>query len=113
MDTNEISTSMSSLGWFLLIAFASISVASLALKRTLELRGTPLIKALFVLGVAATGMSVIAWQIDRDWWVVGAFCGTAAVEAGPALLRAGVTRLRRWSRTSLRAPSTRSRLRAG
>jgi hypothetical protein len=94
----QITIPMGTTGWLLLIAFASISVASLALKRTVELRGPALVKASAILAVSAAGGAFIAAGIDPTWWATGAFAGTAAVEAGPAMLRLGVDFGRRLGR---------------
>jgi len=98
MEAVEIVIPMSNVGWFLLIAFASISVASVALKRTVELRGPALAKASAILAISAAGGAFIAAGLDPTWWATGAFAGTAAVEAGPAVLRAAVDLWRRLAR---------------
>lgn len=81
---------MSELGWFCLIAFSSIALASVHLKGVLKLRGAELSAAVAIASVAAITGSVIAASISSGnlgWSVTGSAAGIAAVAAGPTMLR--------------------------
>lgn len=81
---------MSELGWFCLIAFAAIALASVHLKGITKLRGPELAAAAAIASTAAITGSVIAASISADnlgWSVTGSAAGIAAVAAGPTMLR--------------------------
>ena len=79
---------MSDGGWFLLVAFSALALASMAVRSIPKHRGAELGVYLLTIGLAAATGCGVAAAIDASWVVVGAVAGVAAVEVGPAIARA-------------------------
>ena len=79
---------MSGLGWFLLIAFSSVALASMTLRAIPRQHGAELVVYLLAIALAALAGLGVAVAIDSSWGIVGAAAGVASIEVGPAIARA-------------------------
>jgi hypothetical protein len=90
---------MSGLGWFLLIAFSSVALASMTLRAIPRQRGAEFVVYLLTIALAALAGLGVAVAIDSSWAIVGRLRASLASRSG---------RLSR-GRSRLSSPSGRSR----
>ena len=83
---------MTDTGWFLLIALAALSLATMAVRGVAELRGRDLYARGLALLFAGLAGGMIAASIDSGSIALGVVCGVACVELGPPVLT-GVRRV--------------------
>jgi uncharacterized membrane protein len=76
---------MSDTGWFLLVALSALALASMTIRGVAQKRGRELVVYLVAMAFCAGGGALIAAAIDTGHCVLGAVCGVAAVEIGPAI----------------------------
>jgi hypothetical protein len=76
---------MNEFGWFLLIALAALSVASMTIRGAVKHRGPPLVAYLVASVLCASCGASLAHAVDPSYTVLGALSGLAAVELGPAI----------------------------
>ena len=78
---------MSGFGWFLLIAFSAVALASMTILAVPKHRGSELVAYLVAIVLAALSGAGIAAVVDAGWFMVGAVAGVASIEVGPAIAR--------------------------
>lgn len=84
---------MSDVGWFLLVAFSAIALASMVVRAVPKHRGAELVAYLAAIVLAGLAGAGIAAAIDSAWVMVGAVAGVASIEVGPAIGRAVKARI--------------------
>lgn len=86
---------MNETGWFLLIALSAIALASMAVRGVTKYRGAELAVYVLTMTLAACAGCGVAAAWDSEYLVLGAVCGLAAVELGPAVGRVAVATVKR------------------